>query len=116
MSCGAVAEIYAGDTSDVWEVGFVTSAPGALPIELAALDGNFSCRIAVMGSDIARAVTGKNQAANRFRAYLTPAETEALGPGDWTVGIELRNPTLDPPLVQEVHRRIRILEQAVPAA
>lgn len=115
MTSGSLAELYAGDTSDVWEIGFVASAPGVKPVVLAALDSNFSCRIAVKGSTIARAVTIKNTENTRFRAWLTPAETTLLGPGDRIVGIEIRNSTLIPPLVREVQRRLRIREEAVPA-
>ena len=111
------ADIVAGDTSDVWEIGLVTSAPGIKPVELAALDVNFSCWIGVAGAvpAIQRQVTVKNAANTRFRAWLTPAETTALGLGIWLVGIELRNPTLSPPLVAEVQRRVGINPGAVPA-
>ena len=116
MISGPIAELYAGDTSGVWELGFVTSAAGVKPVVLADLDGNFSCRIAVQGTAMAaRAVTVKTGDNLRFRAWLTPAETLALGPGDYVVGIELRNPTLVPPLVKELQRRIRIRAEAVPA-
>lgn len=115
MNSGTVAELYAGDTSDVWELGFVTSLPGVKPAVLADLDGNFSCRIAVQGQALTRAVTLKTGDNLRFRAWLTPAETATLGPGEFVVGIELRNPTLVPPLVKEVQRRIRIRAEAVPA-
>ena len=116
MSSGTRAECYAGDTSDVWELGFVTSEPGVKPVTLADLDGNFTCKIAVKGSTVARAVTVKTGDNQRFRAWLTPAETAQLGAGEWTVGIELRNPTLVPPLVKEVHRTLWIREEAVPTA
>jgi hypothetical protein len=115
MTIATIAECYSGDTSDVWEVGFVESAAGVRPVVLADLDGNFTCRIAVLGSTIARAVTVKTVANDRFRAWLTPEETAVLGPGDWVVGVELRNPTLVPPLVKEVHRTLRIRAEAVPA-
>lgn len=117
-----VTDIYAGDTSKVWEVGWVTSEPGVRPVTLADLDSNYACRIAVRawtgtgaGAEVmaARAVTTKNGANSRFRASLTPAETAALDPGDYVVGIELTNATLVPPLVQEVHRRVRIWPAAV---
>lgn len=115
MGNATLAELYAGDTSDVWELGFVTSAAGVKPVVLADLDPSFTCRIAVLDAApaINRAVTIKNGANTRFRVWLTPAETAALGEGDWTVGIELSNATLSPPLVQEVQRRIRIRAQAV---
>lgn len=115
MQSGSRAECYAGDTSDVWEVGFVTSAPGVRPVVLADLTEGFTCRIAVKDSAIAREVTVRTADDLRFRAWLTPAETAQLGPGEWTVGIELRNPALVPPLVKEVHRKLWIHPEAVPA-
>lgn len=116
MSSGTRAECYAGDTSPVWELAFRASAEGVKPVVLADLDGNFSCRIAVPGSPgvAPRAVTVKTADNLRFRAWLTPDETAGLGPGEWTVGIEIRNPTLVPPLVQEIHRTLWIRDQAVP--
>lgn len=118
MTSRYLAELSSGDTSDVWEVGFVTSPPGVRPAVLAVLDGNFTCRIAVQGTALVspREVTVKNAAGTRFRAWLTPAETRALGPGDWVVGIELSNPALSPPLVKEVQRGLRIFAEAVPPA
>ena len=117
MHSQSVTELYAGDTSDVWELGFVTSAPGTKPVVRADLDPNFSCQIAVQGTVLvaARPVTVKTADNTRFRAWLTPAETRALGAGEWVIGIELRNPTLVPPLVKEVQRKIRIFAEAVPA-
>lgn len=117
-----VADTYAGDTSKVWEVGWVTSEPGVRPAVLADLDSNYACRIAVRawtgsaaGAEVmaARAVTAKNDANTRFRASLTPAETADLAPGEYVVGIELANATLEPPLVQQVQRRVRIWPAAV---
>jgi hypothetical protein len=115
MTTFSRVEIYVGDTSPVWEIGFVISLPGARPVVLAELDSNFSCRIAVENASpaILREVTAKNEASERFRAWLTPEETLALGAGDWTVGIELRNSTLSPPLVQEVQGVVRIRSQVV---
>lgn len=110
-------DIVAGDTSDVWEIGLVTSASGVKPVVLAALDVNFTCWIGVAAAvpPIQRQVTVKNAANTRFRAWLTPAETAALGLGVWLVGIELRNPTLIPPLIAEVQRRVGINPGAVTA-
>lgn len=111
------SDIVAGDTSDVWEIGLVTSAPGIKPVELADLDVNFTCWIGVAGAapPIQRQVVAKNAANTRFRAWLTPAETTALGPGVHLVGIELRNPALSPPLVSEKQRLVGIKPGAVPA-
>ena len=72
-------DIFAGDSSDVWEIGFPVSPEGVRPVELAELDSNFSCRLAVKGSTpaIDRAVSAKNEANTRFLAFLTTAETTA---------------------------------------
>ena len=111
MAIGKTPVIYAGDGSDVWEVGHRLTETD----ELADLDENYSCRIGIMESEsfAARPVTDKNSGNTRFRASLTPAETLALGVGVWTVGIEISNPTTSPPLVKEVHRKIHIRPQAV---
>ena len=111
--------IFAGDTSDVWELGFVVSDEGAA-LELAELDPawGWACSLAVRGpagNALSRAVTTHNEAGNRFLAWLTPAETALLGPGLWTVAIELRNPDLSPPFAREVHRRVRIRPGVIPA-
>lgn len=116
MTDGSWQLIFAGDTGDVWEIGLVTSAPGVTPRELADLDNNFSCRLVVAEAEppIDRAVTAKDNANTRFLAWLTPAETLALGEGTWTVGLELSNPTLAPPLVRETHVVVRIEPGLVP--
>jgi hypothetical protein len=109
--------IIAGDDGDVWEIGLITSAPGE-PVELAALDGTFSCFLSVKGAvpPIYREIVVKNEDNTRFLAWLTPAETLALGKGTWLVGLELRNPTLVPPLVRETHRPVVIREAIVAPA
>ncbi len=115
MTNQSMQTLFAGDSSDVWEFGLVTSAEGA-PVVLAQLDGNFSCRLVVVGAQppIIRAVTDKNAANTRFLAWLTPVETMALGKGTWQVGLELRNLALQPPLVREKHEVLRIEPGLVP--
>ena len=110
--------IYAGDTSPIWEVGIITSAPGETPITRADLDIEYECWIAVPGASpaIYREVTTKNDENDRFRAWLTPAETAQLGKGVHTVGIEIRNSTLTPPLIRETHVQVVIKTPAVPSA
>ena len=110
--------VFAGDTTKAWEIGLVTSAPGINPPLMAQLDGAFTCRLVVAGADpaIARVVVTKNLANTRFIAWLTPAETLSLGKGTWTVGIELRNAALVPPLVQEKRVVVRIEVGMVPPA
>lgn len=110
-------EISAGDTSEVWEVGFVTSAKDVVPITLADLDVNFTCFLTVYRASpaITRQISSKNAGNTRFRAWLTPAETLALARGTWLVGLEIRNPALNPPLVKEAHVSVRIVKPLVPA-
>lgn len=98
--------VIAGNTGPVWEIGHRVSAPGA-PRQLADLTEDYACWLAVAGATppILRAVTEMNAAGTRFLAWLTPAETAALGnqrAGAWTVGIELRNPAVSPELVLEL--------------
>lgn len=108
-------EISAGDTSGVWDIGYVTSIEGESPIVLASLDSNFSCHLTVYRASpaITREITSKNPQNNRFRAWLTPAETLQMGRGTWTIGLEIRNPTLTPPLVKETHISIRVVKPIV---
>lgn len=111
-----IEEISAGDTSPVWEVGFATSVEGELPLVLADLDVNFTCRLSVLNSEppIDKVIVTKNVANNRFRAWLTPTETLALGKGRWKVGIQISNPALNPPLVKEEHITLKIITPYVP--
>lgn len=105
---GPVAEVIAGNTVGVWYVGHDIAADGA-PEELAELGEDYSCWLALGGTEIAREVTDKNDAGTAFLAYLTPTESAALTPGAvYTVGIELRNAAYTPPLVIETQRRIRV--------
>ena len=43
-------DIFAGDSSDVWEIGFPVTAEGVRPVELAELDNNFSCSLSIKDS------------------------------------------------------------------
>lgn len=104
------ADIYrclAGDGSDIWEIGFQTSADDE-PLALASLDGNFSCTLSVPASGITRAITDKNVANNRFRASMTAAETATLGPGDHIVHLKITNATLNPALARTKQLLLRI--------
>lgn len=100
----------------IWEIGHALSPEGVKPVVLATLDANYRCYARVLGvtSFAEREVLSKNGDNTRFRCCLLPTETEALGAGEFTAVFELRNPTLDPPLVREVHRKIRLWPQGRP--
>jgi len=100
---------FTGDVTDIWEIGFQTSEDPD-PLVLADLDVNFTCKVAVQGSAIDRAVTVKTGDNKRFRVWLTAAETEALGRGDHRVAIQLRNDTLAPPLDKQTQFILRLAD------
>jgi hypothetical protein len=105
------AEIYrclAGDTSDIWDLGFQLSADDE-PLVLAPLDANFTCTVAVEGTAISRAVTLKNAANDRFRIALTASETATLEKKqDYVVNLKISNATLSPPLAKTKQVLLRI--------
>ena len=102
--------LRSGDTSDTWEIAHATSAAGVTPLVRADLTGDYSCHMRVEGAspEIARQVMVKNVANTHFISWLSPAETLALGKGTWTVIHELRNLTLVPELVREIHGVVSI--------
>lgn len=110
----AQTSLFIGDSSPIWEVAFQTSAEGVTPIELATLDGTYSCRIAVQGTAIDRAITEKTADNKYFRAWLTPAETLQLTPGIKMVGIQIKNDSLTPPLVLEYQVVLNVSQGIVP--
>lgn len=104
------AEVYrclAGDSSDIWELGFQISSDDA-PLVLADLDDNFTCRLSVEGTNIDRDVSLKNDANNRFRIALTPSETDGLEKADYIVNLKIINDTLTPPLAKTKQVLLRI--------
>lgn len=109
------ATIVEGDTGPEWQIGHRTSPSIRVAPELADLVAAYSCWLAVAESApaILREVTDTTVDNTRFRVWLTPEETAALGPGTRMVGIELRNPALDPPLIAEVQWSLQILAGVV---
>jgi hypothetical protein len=107
MQFSKVYRCLAGDVSDIWEVGFQTSAEGET-LTLATLDSNFTCRVSVPGLAIDRAVSVKNGANDRFIVALTEAETTLLGKGDHIVHLKISNATLSPPLAKTKQVLLRV--------
>lgn len=110
-----VIECYLGDTSDILELGVQMNPKHIPPKVLATLDGNYTCKIAVVGATppINRSVPNKTADNLYFRGWLTPAETATLGVGDHVVGMQISNSTLTPPLVKEKQWTLRVLTAAV---
>ena len=106
--------IIAGDTSDVWEVGVRSPAN-----QLIAL-GSASCRMVAIDQagniKVDRMITDLNPAENRFQAWLTGAETDAMGAGTFRVAFLLVDLTQVPPLERELQEVVRIEPSIVPPA
>lgn len=110
-----IYSIIAGDSSQIWDIGFNSEEdPLADPV-LADMADGFSCRIVVPGTTIDREVAAISTDGHYFRAALLATETIDLL-GVYTVAIELRNPGMQPPLVRETHIRIRVSPGLVPLA
>jgi hypothetical protein len=108
-------ECYAGDVTDIWEIGHRISTRSQRPMEYADLDVNYSCAITVAApAPIVRPVTHKTLDGKRFRAWLTWQETAALPIGAYLVAVQIINRALVPELVKEVQFTLRILPQVVP--
>lgn len=110
-------EIVQGDTAGIWKLGHVISAPGVKPKVYADLSNpDYSCSIKALRDEdgsvavAERAVTQRTPDNFHFLCALLPAETALAGcaPGDITVGLQLSNPALIPPLRRELHRGVRI--------
>lgn len=98
-------EIYQGDTGPLWTVGFSDSRE---------VDADYTCRMSVKGTAIARDISTLNVANTRFLVQLTPTETGSLAASrSYIVGIELRNPDATPPFVKETHVELVVLQQVV---
>ena len=96
-SLNAITTIHAGDGSPIWEVGF----------------RSYACRIAVSGIAIDRAVISKTADSKYFRAWLEPAETLGLT-GIKTVGIQISNAAMTPPLILEHQITVNFTPGVVP--
>jgi hypothetical protein len=104
MISGSI-EVIQGDTTSIHLIG----------VEGYSVNEGFSARFVVKAQDetiaIDRQITDTD--GGRYRFYLTPTETESLEVGDYTIGIEIRNDTLSPAFVREIHYELRITNQLV---
>lgn len=102
---GIMPDIYQGDTTDVVLVYPEGVTGSLLP--------DWSCDLTVRDSEddvvLTRPVT--DVVDEKFRVYLTPTETEALGEGSFLLVAELKNPNTTPPVNREVHLTLKIGEQ-----
>lgn len=88
-----------GDTGPVWQVGHFEDQAN----DYATLDSNYTCRLAVIGTAISRAVAVKTADSKFFVAALTAVETAALVRGGlYDVRVQIENLTLVPPMSKEI--------------
>lgn len=113
MKLQSKLEIVQGDTAGIWKISHIISAPRVTPVVRANLSApGYSCSIrAINDSDgsqavAERAVTVLSDDNFYFLAALFPAETASITPGMITVGLQLSNPTLTPPLRKERQRKV----------
>ena len=107
-------EIVQGDTAGIWKVSHIISAPGVKPVVRADLSVvAYGCTIKAIKADgseavAERTVTARSEDNFFFLAALLPAETATVPPGEITVGLQLSNAALTPPLRKELHRRVLV--------
>ena len=109
MSCSS--KITQGDTGPIWHItvpavdvdGLLTGADADLT--------NYTCSLTV--SDQSDTITTKNSGDTAFLVQLSSTITDALDEGGFNVGIEVRDDTVDPPYVSEIHKRVQISAQLV---
>lgn len=111
-----VIECIAGDTTDILELAIQTNKLRTYPLELAALDSNYTCKITVEGAPVAinRNVPDKTADSKYFRGWLTPAETTSLPPADYILAMQISNATLTPNLVKTKRWTLRIIADPLP--
>ncbi len=103
-----------GDTVGIWKVSHITSAPGVKPVVRATLSGGvYSCTIRAVYADgtvavAERAVTALSDDNFYFLAALLPSEMATVNVGPITVGIQLVNAALTPPLRKERHYPVMV--------
>lgn len=78
------------------------------------LDGNWTCKILIVGSGIAqRDITEKTEDNLGFKIQVLPTESAQLAIGKHTLAVEIANPTLTTPFVHEFEVSFTIRKQYI---
>lgn len=110
MSCDS-SKIVIGDTGPIWHVTVPEIDSNGLDTGNDATLTNYTCSIKVDTHTIT--VTSKNVAGDAFLAQIGSDVTAQLDAGGYNVGIEVRDDTVSPPYVSEIHKRIQITAERV---
>jgi hypothetical protein len=103
--------IIQGDTGPIWHVAVPQLDSDGLLTGVDTDLSNFTCDVVV--DTQTQAITLMNTASTAFLVQLSSATTYLLATGGYNVGIEIRDDTITPPYVSEVHKQIQIHSQLV---
>jgi hypothetical protein len=108
MSC---SNIIQGDTGPFWHVSVPEIDTNGLDTGTYADLTNYTCSF-VVGA-VTQAVTLKNTFNDAFLVQITSDTSALLDSGGYNVGIEIRDDTVTPSYVSEIHKQIKIAVQLV---
>jgi hypothetical protein len=109
MSCSD--RIKQGDTGPIWHVTVPKIDDEGVATGADAVLTNYTCSLVVDAQT--QVITLQNTAATAFLVQLSSATTYLLSTGGYNVGIEIRDDTVTPPYVSEIHKQIQIATQLV---
>jgi hypothetical protein len=104
-------KIIQGDTGPFWHVSVPEIDTDGLSTGTDAALTNYTCSI-VVGTET-QAITLKNTFNTAFLVQISSVTSDLLDAGGYNVGIEVRDDTVTPPYVSEIHKQIQIATQLV---
>jgi hypothetical protein len=108
MSC---SNIIQGDTGPFWHVTVPEIDTNGLDTGTDADLTNYTCSLVV--GTVTQAVTLMNTTSDAFLVQISSVTSDLLDSGGYNVGIEIRDDTVTPPYVSEIHKQIKIAAQLV---
>jgi hypothetical protein len=109
MSCSD--KIKQGDTGPIWHITVPEIDQEGLATGNVADLTNYTCSL-VVGTET-QTVTVMNTTSDAFLAQISSVTSDLLDAGGYNVGIEVRDDTITPPYVSEIHKQIQIATQLV---
>ena len=94
-------EVTQGDIGDLILAGLNDNS---------AMDGNYTCTVAVQGTTVSRAVTDKSGDTTSFLVQLSTTETAGLRAGTYQMAIKIVNTTLTPVFTKTEYLRLDVVE------